>query len=239
MQQTIKNLLFVQGLPENLNMLNDDSFIDSRYPSLIILDDLMRDATNSNDVCELFVEGSHHRNLSVACIMQNAFSKEKESRTMSINSIPSKKPRVNEIDIEGGEDMAFIKLAELAREANADIWEEKVDKYMNGDLNEDHACHNYKRTFHRTIDMAPAKDTISKETNLWWKMYWPKRLQPKTEKVRKDFRFKIDDKVLITYIRNPFTREYDQKWSGVIFKISQRILRGGVQVDRLIGFQDE
>ncbi|CAG2208220.1 unnamed protein product [Mytilus edulis] len=56
------------GLPENLN---DDSFIDSRYPSLIILDDLMRDVTNSKDVCELFVEGSHHRNLSVACILQN------------------------------------------------------------------------------------------------------------------------------------------------------------------------
>ncbi|CAG2236750.1 unnamed protein product [Mytilus edulis] len=83
MQQTIKNILFVQGLPENLN---DDSFIDSRFPSLIILDDLMRDVTNSKDVCELFVEGSHHRNLSVACIMQNAFSKGKESRTMSINS---------------------------------------------------------------------------------------------------------------------------------------------------------
>ncbi|VDI36820.1 Hypothetical predicted protein [Mytilus galloprovincialis] len=83
LQQTIKNILFVQGLPENLN---DDSFIDSRYPSLIILDDLMRDVTNSKDVCELFVEGSHHRNLSVACILQNAFSKGKESRTMSINS---------------------------------------------------------------------------------------------------------------------------------------------------------
>jgi hypothetical protein len=37
-------------------------------------------------VCELFVEGSHHRNLSVACIMQNAFSKGKENRTMSINT---------------------------------------------------------------------------------------------------------------------------------------------------------
>ncbi|VDH96282.1 Hypothetical predicted protein [Mytilus galloprovincialis] len=289
LQQTIKNILFVQGLPENLN---DDSFIDSRYPSLIILDDLMRDVTNSKDVCELFVEGSHHRNLSVACILQNAFSKGKESRTMSINSqyivlfknprdqvgpaifarqmypnnpkkfmnkykegtqqpygslfidlkqntpeddrlklnifenknmigggvseeyisrkeleppqfeesfqseqtylpdekeimpscddcgvvfesvpdlarhmnkwcpenndlkrkrefededIPSKKSRVNEIDIEDGEDMAFIKLAELAREANADIWEEKVDKYMDGDMKEDHAMSKANR----------------------------------------------------------------------------------------------
>ncbi|CAG2258132.1 unnamed protein product [Mytilus edulis] len=252
----------------------------------------MRDVTNSKDVCELFVEGSHHRNLSVACILQNAFSKGKESRTMSINSqyivlfknprdqvgpaifarqmypnnpkkfmnkykegtqqpygslfidlkqntpeddrlklnifenknmigggvseeyisrkeleppqfeesfqseqtylpdekeimpscddcgvvfesvpdlarhmnkwcpenndlkrkreiededIPSKKPRVNKIDIEGGEDMAFITLAELAREANADIWEEKVDKYMDGDMNEDHAISKANR----------------------------------------------------------------------------------------------
>ena len=63
MQSTIKNILFMQGLPENLN---DDSFIDTRYPSLIVIDDLMRDATNSKDVCELFVEGSHHRNISVA-----------------------------------------------------------------------------------------------------------------------------------------------------------------------------
>ena len=83
MQRNIGNIIFVQGLPENLN---DDSFVDTRYPSLIVIDDLMRDATNSKDVCELFVEGSHHRNISVACIMQNAFSRGKENRTMSINS---------------------------------------------------------------------------------------------------------------------------------------------------------
>jgi hypothetical protein len=29
------------------------------YPSLIVIDDLMRDATNNKDVCELFVEGGH------------------------------------------------------------------------------------------------------------------------------------------------------------------------------------
>ena len=79
----VKNILFVQGIPDDLN---DDSFIDTRYPSLIVIDDLMKDATNSKDVCEIFVEGSHHRNLSVACLVQNAFSKGKENRTMSINS---------------------------------------------------------------------------------------------------------------------------------------------------------
>ena len=62
------------------------NFIDSRNPSLIVIDDLMRDATNSKDVCERFVEGSHHRNISVACIMQNAFFRWKENRTININS---------------------------------------------------------------------------------------------------------------------------------------------------------
>ena len=72
LQSTIKNILFMQGLLENRN---DDSLIDTRYPNLIVIDDLMRDATNSKDVCELFIEGSHHRNISVACILQNGFSK--------------------------------------------------------------------------------------------------------------------------------------------------------------------
>jgi hypothetical protein len=72
----------MQGLPDNLN---DESFIDSRYPSLIVIHDLMRDATNSKDVCELFGEGSHYRNISVACILQNGFSKGKENRTRLIN----------------------------------------------------------------------------------------------------------------------------------------------------------
>jgi hypothetical protein len=50
--------VFVQGIPEQLN---DETFIDSRYPSLIVIEVLMRDVTNSKDVCELFVEGSHQR----------------------------------------------------------------------------------------------------------------------------------------------------------------------------------
>jgi hypothetical protein len=49
----------------------------------------------------------------------------------------------------------------------------------------------------------------------------------------------VGDKVRLTYIRNPFTREYDEKWTGEIFKISQKILRGGLPVYRLKDFHDE
>ena len=100
---------------------------------------------------------------------------------------------------------------------------------------------NYNSTYHRTIGMAPAKLSKSKETNLWWKMYWPKsvKLEKKTKRVRKTFRFKVGDKVRLTYTRNPFTREYDEKWTGEIFKISQRLLRGGLPVYRIKDFNDE
>ena len=80
-----------------------------------------------------------------------------------------------------------------------------------GDFNE-----NYNSTFHRTIGMAPEKVTKSKEMTLWWKMYWPKKtpMVSKTKRIRKPFKFKVGDKVRVSHIRTPFTREYDEKWSG-------------------------
>jgi hypothetical protein len=102
-------------------------------------------------------------------------------------------------------------------------------------------ANSYNKIYHRTIGMPPNKVTKGKETNLWWKMYWPKSVKPakKTKKVRKPFRFKVGDQVRHTYIRNPFTREYDEKWTGEIFKISQKILRGGLPLYRLKDFHDE
>jgi hypothetical protein len=45
------------------------------------------------------------------------------------DNIPSKKSRLDEQTIiDEGEDVAFTKLADLAREANEDKWESKVDK---------------------------------------------------------------------------------------------------------------
>jgi hypothetical protein len=89
--------------------------------------------------------------------------------------------------------------------------------------------------------MPPDKVTKGKEINVWWKMYWSKSVKPekKTKKVRKPFRFKVCDKVRLTYIRNPFTREYDEKWTGEIFKISPKIIRDGLPVYRLKDFHDE
>jgi hypothetical protein len=100
---------------------------------------------------------------------------------------------------------------------------------------------SYNKTYHRTIGMPPNKVTNGKETNLWWKMYWPIKVssESKSKTIWKPFRFKVGDKVRITYIRNIFTREYEEKWTGEIFKATQRIMRGGLPIYRLKDFHDE
>ena len=54
---------FTQGLVD----IKSDTYINSKVRTLIIIDDLMKDATQDKDVCELFIEPAHHRKLSVIC----------------------------------------------------------------------------------------------------------------------------------------------------------------------------
>ena len=100
---------------------------------------------------------------------------------------------------------------------------------------------NYNATYHRTNGMAPVKETKADETNLWWRMYWPKKTPVivKTKSVRKAFKLKIGDHVRISHLRNIFTREYDEKWSGEIFLVSERRLRGGIPIYRLKDYLNE
>ena len=79
----VPHIEFTQGIPYNIK---EDSYFDTKSPTLLILDDQMRDRAKSSDICELFTEGSHHRNLSVICLMQNLFYQGKESSTMSLNT---------------------------------------------------------------------------------------------------------------------------------------------------------
>ena len=51
-----------------------------------MIDDLTSEASNDKRICDLFTKGSHHRNLSVICLVQNLYYQGKESRTMSLNS---------------------------------------------------------------------------------------------------------------------------------------------------------
>ena len=69
--------MFVEGLPKVEEW-------DTTKRRLVILDDLMSEADDR--VTKLFTKGSHHRNISVMFIVQNVFGKNKEQRTISLNS---------------------------------------------------------------------------------------------------------------------------------------------------------
>ena len=82
LQKSVPAIEFIEGIPPNVT---ENTFLDKQFPTLIIIDDLMKYATSDEDVCDLFTEGAHHRNLSVVCLLQNIFYKTKEMRTMSLN----------------------------------------------------------------------------------------------------------------------------------------------------------
>lgn len=74
---TIRGVEFVEGLP-------DVKTLNPTCRTLIVVDDLM--AETDDRVTKLFTKGSHHRNISVIYIVQNLFNKNKENRTISLNS---------------------------------------------------------------------------------------------------------------------------------------------------------
>ena len=96
---------------------------------------------------------------------------------------------------------------------------------------------SYNHTHHRTIDTEPANVTIQNEEGVRLSTYFSKQHERKTHSWR--FKFKIGDHVRITHLRNIFTREYDQRWTGEVFTISRRFWRSGVPTYRIKDYDNE
>jgi len=75
----LRNIKFNHGLVDI-----DD--LDNTKNNLLIIDDLMEEATNHKSILHLFTRGYHHKNISVFLIVQNLFTNGKFSRTISLNS---------------------------------------------------------------------------------------------------------------------------------------------------------
>ena len=73
----IPNMRMEEGLPQSLDT-------DDGKRGLVVLDDLM--AETDERVTNLFTKKSHHSDTSVIYLVQNLFSKNKESRTISLCS---------------------------------------------------------------------------------------------------------------------------------------------------------
>ena len=59
---------------------------DPKERNFLVLDDQMADAGKSDQLEKYFIQGSHHRNLTVVFIVQNIFEKGKAIRTSNLNA---------------------------------------------------------------------------------------------------------------------------------------------------------
>lgn len=75
-----KQIEFREGLPKSEDYSNDP-----HLKKLVIIDDLMREATN-HVIVDLFTKASHHKNISILFVTQNLFHKGQYSRDISLNS---------------------------------------------------------------------------------------------------------------------------------------------------------
>jgi hypothetical protein len=60
--------------------------LDRYIDNLIIFDDLMREASESDNVLDMLTKGSHHKNVNILLLSQNIFGKVKHSRTITLYS---------------------------------------------------------------------------------------------------------------------------------------------------------
>ena len=79
----IRPINFVEGIPVSLC---DDTLLPPQKTNLVIIDDLMHDASNNLEVQNAFTKYVHHRNLSCIYIVQNLFMQGKSSRTINLNT---------------------------------------------------------------------------------------------------------------------------------------------------------
>lgn len=77
----MNNVTFIPGISEDVieNLGADE-------PQWLIIDDLMTESANSRLISDLFVKGSHHRNISIILLIQNFSMKGSENRNISLNS---------------------------------------------------------------------------------------------------------------------------------------------------------
>ena len=103
----------------------------------------------------------------------------------------------------------------------------KTEKYIDVLQN---LVNSYNKTWHHGIRERPINVTAKNEKFLWWQMYWP---VDRPQNRLRDFLFKKEDYVRISLRKTAFDREYSNKWSGEIFKVSKRFRRQDIPMYRL------
>jgi hypothetical protein len=94
---------------------------------------------------------------------------------------------------------------------------------------------SYNNTYHRTIKRTPISVTKENQLDVWMVQYG----EPIAREPDGSFKLKVGDYVRISHLRRTFQREYDERYTGEIFKVNGRRVRGGLNIYTLTDFSDE
>ena len=102
---------------------------------------------------------------------------------------------------------------------------------------------SYNNTYHRSIKRTPNQVNKNNEVEVWMDQYYgkPKIVKPKPKPKQEviKYKFRVGDLVRISHLKHVFQRQYDQRWTGEIFKVIDRKVRTGTPVYTLKDYQDE
>ena len=88
---------------------------------------------------------------------------------------------------------------------------------------------SYNNTYHRSIKQSPA--SVRNEI-YQWKMQYQTLAKPKAKRnvppLKVKYGFKVGDKVRISYLRSPFWKQHDERWTREIYTVSHRSFIGGI-----------
>lgn len=93
---------------------------------------------------------------------------------------------------------------------------------------------SYNKTYHRSIQRSPASVTKADAGEIWQIQY--DRPPPKPDGA---YKLVEGDFVRISHLKRAFQREYDERWTGEIFKVKDRRVRAGLNVYQLEDFLGE
>ena len=101
---------------------------------------------------------------------------------------------------------------------------------------------SYNATPHRSLPrhMSPSEVNKENESMVWDHMYNKHRDNiPRSRISKQKFKYKVGDLVRLAYNKYTFQRDYQQKWTSEIFKISERLMRQGIPVYRVTDYSDD
>ena len=112
--------------------------------------------------------------------------------------------------------------------------------------------YSYNNSFHRSIKRTPTEAQTGNKFNLWSEQYaelliaadrTKKKTTKKLTKSRniyiKRYKFKVGDRVKISFLKRQFDREYSEKWSGEVFTVIERKMNQDIPMYKLKDYNNE